>query len=258
MLLSPAAAPSLTALVLVLGSAGGGPGGAQRGLKDAAGEIAALARDEDGSSSPENLERLKRLREVLGEVAAVALAAGDASRDAWGLLAGTAARRERRVAMECALALLGLRGDEALRALAGAFPRMDAAVRRQTSSLLLASGRPVAAARPELLGALAAERDPECLALLVRLAASLGTLEAARAIVAAAPPLEPRAEGREPGGASPPDAWGEARAAVLESLGAIAGTEAGAWLSGPAFDEAGRDREGSPHRLVLLLRAAAA
>jgi hypothetical protein len=235
------------------------PGGAQGGsaFKRAAAEIASIARVEDGSARPESVERRRRLREVLGEVAAVAFRDQEGATEARELLAGTALRRERTVAMEGALVLIELEDAAALRLLLGAVPEMEVAVRRKSLEHLQARGRGLAGAASELLRALEREDDPEALATLIELAARLDSASAVRALLAAAPPLAREAEDAAAAtGEAPADSWLPAREALVAALRGERAAEVSAWLAGPAWDEAARDPGEAPRKLVPLLEAA--
>lgn len=198
-------------------------------------ELAELAAREDGSASPENLAVLARARAMVAEAAAVAERGGEDAGEAWAFLEDAWRRRERNVAMEAALALIGSRDREGVRRLLRSAREADAAVRRQAFRTLASTARGAAGAFAELAAALESEKDAESALALVDLVRRAGTLEAARALL------------------------GRSRSAPLELREAIAGAlaefeapEVAAWLRSGAFLES-RD----PSSLRVAARVAA-
>ena len=209
-----------------------------------AAELDSLASRHDGSATPENLAVARRIQEILGSLAGTAAAGGEHSREAWSLIEKTLIRRERNVAMEAALALLSLKGNEPLRVIFGSLAGMDPAVRRITLETIRASARTLSGVHVEVLAALRNEDDVEAACILVDLAASFGTLEAARGLLgkSPAPPAPaPSTGGRE----ETRDGHASLREAIVNALAAQGRPEVIEWLSKAAWEEALKAREAS-------------
>lgn len=198
-------------------------------------ELAELALREDGSASPENLAVLARIRAIAAEATAVAERGEEDADEAWGFLEDAYRRRERNVAMEAALALIGSRRAEGIRRVLRSAREADAAVRRQALRTLALSDRGAADAFEELRTALESEKDLESALALVELASRAGTLEAARALVARST-----------------SAPSELREAIARALAEFSSLEVATWLSSGAFLESRH-----PSRLWVAARVAA-
>ncbi len=244
----------LVSLPLLLSAA---PYAAGEDIQD---ELERLGERLGAAGAAEDIAIRAQVREVLSGLVKDASTGGPGEEKALEVIARVCVSPKRTLAMEGSLALLSIPGPAGLRTFLGVLRRMDPAVARQTLDMVIAQGIGVSGLEKEVLGLLATEGRPELASRLVELAASLGTVEAARAVLRAAPPS--RAVGPEGSGSrasaggalEPRTSLEEAVEAAIDRLAAEAAPAATRdWLADGAFREAA----GRPGAAAALVRAVA-
>jgi HEAT repeat protein len=232
------------------------PSGAGEDIQD---ELDRLGDELGPPGTVENIAARARIRRLLSRLMEEARAGGPREAEALQAIARVAVSRKRTLAMEGSLALLAIPGPSGLRTFLGVLRVMDPAAARQTLDMVIAQGLDVSGIEKELLGLLESESRPELASRLVELASSLKTVEAARAVLRAAPP--PGAGGTAergewlPGSAGTPEPRPALEEAVDRALDRLGGGPASSaardWLAAGAFREAA----GRPGAAAALARA---